>query len=488
MKKILELLFLGLIIITTSCEIFEDTLENIGEECDKAESVIVTSNIQGDSTWDFCDGNKACFLNDAIATANFCGSEVTISLEENTTYLFEHPNEGNLTMRTIIPGRAALPTISGNIVIEGNGSTLDRSSNDYFRFFHIAKGGSLTLKNLTLTNGYADTKFTDSFANDSLETVAKRGGAIYCDGRLVLENCTIERNTSKNLGGSIFASNLSTLFIDGTTFKDNVSFEGALGTGGGGAIHTASETFQISKTVFFNNRAKAGGAMSIDSRGNNLTNGPALIKQCLFERNSATPGGAIHTTRSGTVNIGGIPSYSTDIAQSLVVENSTFAANSAIRVTSNSGRDSGGAFYCIYGYTYLTHCTIVDNTANPNISGDGFPEGGGFHFEFASASFKNCILSNPIGGDLGGNQAPYFSSSSTETNFVSDFTDTNPNILSGNPQLSTLTGTGYQRGYEPLAGSPLIDTAASVDCLTEDQKGNTRSVGGSCDLGAIEVQ
>ena len=50
------------------------------------------------------------------------------------------------------------------------------------------------------------------------------------------------------------------------------------------------------------------------------------------------------------------------------------------------------------------------------------------------------------------------------------------------------TSGGGQVYFTPMAVSPLIDAGAAGYCWAEDQLGRGRSVGASCDLGAIEVQ
>lgn len=50
-----------------------------------------------------------------------------------------------------------LPPITGTITIEGNGHTI--SGDGKFRIFDINGSGKLTVKNLTLTDGFSDRQF-----------------------------------------------------------------------------------------------------------------------------------------------------------------------------------------------------------------------------------------------------------------------------------------------------------------------------------------
>ena len=99
-------------------------------------------------------------LRDAINAANNTGGNATIVLAK-TTYDFT-------TVDNNWYGPDALPPIQGNITIQGNGATLQRDASlpqttaGSFRFFYVSGGiptelplGTLTLQNLTLTNGLA---------------------------------------------------------------------------------------------------------------------------------------------------------------------------------------------------------------------------------------------------------------------------------------------------------------------------------------------
>ena len=65
--------------------------------------------------------------------------------------------------------------------------------------------------------------------------------------------------------------------------------------------------------------------------------------------------------------------------------------------------------------------------------------------------------------------------------------------MGGDPRLGPLDSSGGPtQTMLPLAGSPLINagsnTAANDAGLTTDQRGLTRIVGGTVDIGAVETQ
>src|SRR5207249_4585125 len=85
-------------------------------------------------------------------------------------------------------GASALPTITSVININGAGDNLFRvgdGSAAPFRFFDVARTGSLTLNNLALLGGLAKGS-----------GVSAQGGAIYSQGTLALTKVTLQSNAA----------------------------------------------------------------------------------------------------------------------------------------------------------------------------------------------------------------------------------------------------------------------------------------------------
>src|SRR5262249_24984376 len=123
-----------------------------------------------------------------VLAANISGTPLSVTLPANTTYDFTSAYSST---------QSALPALTGNLTIEGNGDTIDRSAasgTPAFRLFDVASGGSLTLENVTLTGGLA--KGTGA---------AAEGGAIYSSGTLDLSSVTVTSNQAQE-GGAIYSS------------------------------------------------------------------------------------------------------------------------------------------------------------------------------------------------------------------------------------------------------------------------------------------
>jgi hypothetical protein len=92
--------------------------------------------------------NDTALLISAITAGNTFGAPYTICLTNSSYTLNQVDNED------VYNGDNALPVITGDITIVGNGVTIMRDgAAPAFRFFHVAPGGSLTLENVTLSNG-----------------------------------------------------------------------------------------------------------------------------------------------------------------------------------------------------------------------------------------------------------------------------------------------------------------------------------------------
>jgi len=152
----------------------------------------------------------------AINQADITVGGATIELAPNSTY--------DLTaVDNYWYGPNGLPPITNNVIIHGNGSTIVNSGPDYFRFFIVSGGSSLS------------------------------GNANLPAGNLELDNLTLQGGTARGgssghgggglgAGGAIF--NMGTLTLKGDTLFANNAIGGqsgvtVLGDGGGGQGESA---------------------------------------------------------------------------------------------------------------------------------------------------------------------------------------------------------------------------------------------------------
>lgn len=425
-----------------------------------------------------------CTLREAIEAANNtasndCGAasaaDDTITFSVSGTILLVSP------LPNIVSGQGAL-TIDG-------GSVITISGNSSVQVLAVDINATLTLQNLTISNGFSATS----------------SGGIRNQGTLVITNSTFSNNTGRS-GGAIY--NSGAVKITSSTFTNNNANGNAFG---GGAIYSDGGATDISQSLFEGNRANGNGGGAIST---NIDFGmPVLIVSQSTFRNNFT---------YDNFGNGGAISSNGD----LTVTETTFNGN----YTSGSdafGSQNGGAVSAINGVIQFTNVTISDNRANGNggalhyrndddatlnnvtiasnqadadnnVAGDG----GGIYVEdtgFTTGvlSLRNSILalnSDPSGGapDCSGNITATYSLIGNTTGCTLLAGSAN-NLVGSNPNLGALANNGGPTQTRALlAGSPAIDAAdPGASCAAADQRGTARYDGNydsivRCDMGAYE--
>ena len=246
-------------------------------------------------------------LINAIAIANSNGENDTITLTADIVLTAVNNGDNGLPVITSDGGNA--------LTINGNGFSISRSSvigTPDFRFFQINGGATVTLQNITLSNG---------------SCISCVGGAIGSAGTLYITNSTLSNNyATDNLGGGALY-NGGIVTITNSTFSSNSS-AGSLGYGG--AIIN-NNIMTITNSTFVSNSAVNGGAITDYEGSSNISNST-------FTDNSAAQlGGAL---------------YSHDPVATTIINNSTFSDN---------GASAGGNLSVNFGSITLKN-TIIATT------------------------------------------------------------------------------------------------------------------------------
>lgn len=216
------------------------------------ESLIVTTTVNEDNGTSDPSVGTGSSLREAIKYANAHPGPDTIVLQAGVTFDFARADVDNFRY-----GFNALPVITSDITIEGNGAVLNRTdpfadTDTSLRFFYVSGGlsglpaGSLTLKNLTLQNGFA-----------------KGGNGAGGGGAL-------------GAGGAIFSQ--GTVILDGVTLTDNVAqggytFGSRVGNGFGGAGMGASNQWDVGGGFGGPTPGAQGGSGGSSNRGPSLSAG-----------------------------------------------------------------------------------------------------------------------------------------------------------------------------------------------------------------------
>jgi len=222
-------------------------------------------------------------------------------------------------------GPNGLPSISSEIIIVGNGSTITRSTvtgTPDFRIFRVRHNGNLTLQNLTLSNGIAPT------AEGSYS-----GGGVLNNGILTLDHCTISGNSAAGDGGGV--SNTGTLMVTNTSI-----ISGNRASYNGGGVYNDDTLTVTDSTISGNSAAGDGGGVYNEGYAGIEGFFPSTVTltNSTISNNTASYGGGVFNSDPSTVTL----------------TNSLLLSNSA---TSRGGGVSN------YGTVALTNSTITGNSA-----------------------------------------------------------------------------------------------------------------------------
>ncbi|MCW5847955.1 MAG: hypothetical protein KIS95_12040, partial [Anaerolineae bacterium] len=354
-------------------------------------------------------------------------------------------------------GDTGLPAVTSEIVIEGDGHTIERDgAAPDFRILYVGEDGNLTLSDVTISGGKASNNtygggIFHKGQSLSLESstisgnVADYGGGIYATGgslcldpqtALNITNSNVNDNTA-DFGGGVYAYCVIT-DIDTSDFTGNDAND----WGGAVSVDEGSATINAS-TITGNTAQREGGGVYLragevriyDSKlnGNTVynhghgggavyTNGYMYITDSEMSGNTShVYGGAINsdggllsltrvviTDNTATDRGGGVFNFGDDmdIVDSIISDN-------------HSIEDEGGGLFSAADTLDIVRTVIDGNTAgtdgggiyargtvtivNSTISGNGTTEnGGGIYLDGATATILNSTVTGNSAGEVGG--------------------------------------------------------------------------------------
>ncbi len=194
------------------------------------------------------DGDTTGLINaiNTFITASPGGNNA-ICLAPNGVYDFD---SGTFTYDS--NGANALPAITSQVRIAGQGATLRRTGTGEYRFFYVQTGGSLSLYDLTLENGRAPLSFNDG------RGTGRSGGAVYVrsGGSLFTSAVNLYRNIAYDFGGAVFSLGGQVAMHYGL-FTGNSAY-------GGGVVYSTSG-LHVTRSVVIENIADYGSFLYANS-------------------------------------------------------------------------------------------------------------------------------------------------------------------------------------------------------------------------------
>ncbi|TVR70010.1 MAG: hypothetical protein EA415_13535, partial [Sphaerobacteraceae bacterium] len=386
-------------------------------------TVLVVHHTRAQTTITIDDGDVQALIT-AIEDANSSSGSATVELASSGDYELTAEYTGDSSSGN------GLPAITSQIIIQGNGATIRRvSDDDNFRIFEIAPDGSLHIEALTVSGGQTQSN----------------GGGFYNRGHLTLAASGVINNTAL-YGAGIAAHDNATIEMIGTHISGNAS-----SNEGGGIYVISNSTVEITDSVISGNTATfgLGGGISVSE-------GEVDLIRSTLDGNAALVGGGIASSSS-----------------TVTLSNSTVSGNSATNIGSNGG--GGGGIFNYEGDMTLTSSTISGNTATV--------EGGGI------LNLGNLMLTGSI---VAGNNVTE-SSDAASTNISGSIDSNTESFIDGEPDLGPLQDNGGPtETMMPMPGSPVINAIPldNGECEvgeTIDQRGVQRPAGDGCDIGSVEA-
>jgi predicted outer membrane repeat protein len=397
-------------------------------------------------------------------------------------------------------------TISGNETkntIFQNAITWTDKTNKK-RYFEILKNAKVTFNYLTLKDNTANctggaivnngnlTLNNCTFSNNRPYDSA---GAILSYGDLTIDNCDFINNycTNGSGGAILFNSDAKTLAVTNSRFTGN--YVPGVSSGqmyGGGAIYISTiSTANISDCVFEKNTASNGGAI--------CNYGTATIDNCIFKKNKASEGGAI--CNGNLINISNSPFLQNEAVNDGIFYNALISGSKSNAkatlvnciFTNNTITGNYRPEFLGIISTYkniindkqddalltLINCTVANNT------------GVGITYLWAAAEIYNTVLWNNISNNNYSQYDVYdYSGRGIFTAYNSIIGTSNLNLTGNNNILGEDPLFAGYDDYSLQENSPAIDRGNNTHIagITTDLLGMQRISNGTVDIGAHEYQ
>ncbi len=252
--------------------------------------------------------------------------------------------------------------VRSHIVIVGQGpdqTTIDANAID--RVFEVHAGGTLELRDLTITGGKArhgggilsrgELSLTNVTLTDNKSY--HEGGAIHiASGSTVLNGSTLDNNSGRS-GGAIFLNSGSTLDVNDSSLSDNSA------TRRGGAIYSRGTSVAIAGSSLDRNQATYdGGAIFVAA-------GTVAIDGSTLNNNSGRHGGAIflHRGTAIDVNDSSLSGNSATRHGGAIFSRGTSMTIAGSSLDRNQATYNGGAIYAGADSTTIRDSVLGDNSA-----------------------------------------------------------------------------------------------------------------------------
>lgn len=437
------------------------------------------------------------------------------------TALTNAKNSGGGTITFNCGGAVSIVFTAGKVITNAEvtingGGNITLSGGNTIRPFYVDSNATLTLQNITISNGLntdygggallnlGPLTLENTTVRDSNVDPGHSGGAIMSlDAPVTITDSLIENNTGGSAGGLFLIGENVVATIQGSIIRNNHTTSGTYGYGGAISVwNGAVATIHLSTIEL--NEARVGGGiyndgseieltestltenMATDDRGGgilNSNNGVMSLTNVTLNQNSSIYGGGIFNNFSGSISL-----LNVTLSNNVATQGGGLSNNGTLNFTNgtisgNSATSSAGGIYNS-GTATLIHVTLSNNTANDGSAIFASSASGG------TISLKNTIIngSGPIANCIL-SVAPITSGGFNLSSDNSCGLTQTGDQQSVDPLLGPLANNGgVTQTHIPLPESTAINGGQCVTGVTTDQRGVSRPQGPACDIGAVERQ
>jgi hypothetical protein len=335
--------------------------------------------------------------------------------------------------------------VGGGLYTIGNDSIADSV------FSNNSAASGAGIEAVAATHDLTDVAVTGNTASDS------GGGIILLNGTVNIVRGRLNGNVAGTSGGGVFAPFPASLHITDATVYDNGAVDG-------GGIYDENDFSVTSSAIYHNHAQRGGGVFASTYPGNTAV---ATIDNSIVDGNSAgSYGGGVFV----------------DASTALKLDSATITGNQARTAYPSAG--TGGGVYVnstatataassVFAYNSNSPFAISPNDCYGTLTLSGY--------SFVSSNSNCTVASSGSGNSVGGT---YPSNIDPQLGPFERLYDRAP---------ATPPKASPKFGRVPLAGSPLIDAGNPGGCqaggggsLLWDEIGQSRTLGGRCDIGAVE--
>lgn len=385
---------------------------------------------------DCVTSNGNCSLRDAVQAANANGNLDTIDIPAGTVTLSQvgDLNDNNASGDLDINRDVTLQGAGmSQTIVEWDSNLSDADKDRIFDVDPLDNAAKVVINDLTAQNGVIFDKVVD-----------QEGGA------------------------GIRQSDVSTLELRRVKIKNNVV--DATGSDSGGGVQSFG-SLEIYQSTIEGNKSSGGGAGIFVG----TASGDLVMEDSTVSGNETTEGGI----GAGGIAFGQFTTWA--------ITNSTISNNTALGADGGVGSDGTGK---------MTNVTVTENSSASG--GGGIGQGG-----VGTFTIRNTIIAgNTAGTDATDCEIVSMNLVTEGSNLIGDGTGCD-GVVNGvmNDQVGTsaspidpLLGPlqnngGMTETHTLLTVSPARDAVSGGNCPppNEDQRGQPRPLGGSCDIGSVEV-